>query len=1132
MTSINAAAIFLPPHRAAKRRERAAPQRRLQQSARDERIRGLSFERLEDRHLLAMLTVFVSPITIAANDAAYEGHDIRVDGTTVTINGAHSFNSLEAINGAVVSHSVATTQAEYRLDLFVSGNVTIASGSKIDVSGKGYLPGRTLGNSTIGGASGGYGASYGGVGGVSRWDGNANSPYGDYANPNDLGSGGGEPGGGLVRLTVGGVLQLDGSLRADSPNGGFGGSSGGGVYVRVPTLRGSGAITANGGYGRWDFGSGSTWGGGGGGRIAIYANDYSGFDLGRITATGGSGHWEGNSGGAGTIYIRDLDDLTDLLVVDTSAGGLTPITISAAGKPRSILLRPGGQNATILSLTGMEYAERTELIVGAGASLTVVGQGIWSQLVIDGATVTMDGRQELEWLSILHGGLLTHAAATETETHRLELNISGDVVIDATSRIDVSGKGYLPGRTLGNSIIGGASGGYGASYGGVGGVSRWDGNANSPYGDYANPNDLGSGGGEPGGGLVRLTVGGVLQLDGSLRADSPNGGFGGSSGGGVYVRVPTLRGSGAITANGGYGRWDFGSGSTWGGGGGGRIAIYANDYSGFDLGRITATGGSGHWEGNSGGAGTIYIGDASPLLFSPATRQTARLTPMTFDGPSYDVTIELDFVARNQSIELLVGATTSNWQSVGSFTNSSGASPWVFTANISAANVDRAEYVAVTSTAALSIRSAVGRYPNLALLEGYQQINALVTDPVDLITDAYYGIAELHLWNWGMQRYQPLIETEWSNLLDGKQNIFLTHGWNDKLDVSGIACGDHEYMVDFARNFITDRTTEELGQFNIIAVDWYAEGSPLGSDPNNLLPDVFPIDAINFIDANLSAANGLAAGRALGERLLTFAASAIEPGNLMLIGHSNGTGFMAALAGVFATRIGAKVDELVALDAPWGTVSYLATRAAAGSVNRLSNYYLPLVQPSSEAQPWEFDPLLDYQLGFGAPMFFADNVTNFELDRDISTSFCPGAIAHSRVPLRYATTADDTPTLFSLGFSGLAFCDRSRTSAVGLDLARDRRRGPFRAAAHSLGTRRCIASIADRRQSDSSQPHRGNDTVGLGLNGVGSAGCRASIKGSQFVSPAAIRRYRFSIAADSRQGKQPRAGVDRSTDSR
>ena len=44
---------------------------------------------------------------IDCEDMTYEGEDIVVDGSVLTLNGSHAFNSLTVINGGVVTHSAA-----------------------------------------------------------------------------------------------------------------------------------------------------------------------------------------------------------------------------------------------------------------------------------------------------------------------------------------------------------------------------------------------------------------------------------------------------------------------------------------------------------------------------------------------------------------------------------------------------------------------------------------------------------------------------------------------------------------------------------------------------------------------------------------------------------------------------------------------------------------------------------------------------------------------------------------------------------------------------------------------------------------------------------------------------------------
>jgi hypothetical protein len=47
---------------------------------------------------------FTTNTTIIEGDITYNGQDVIVDGATVTINGAHSFNSVLLTNNAVLAH--------------------------------------------------------------------------------------------------------------------------------------------------------------------------------------------------------------------------------------------------------------------------------------------------------------------------------------------------------------------------------------------------------------------------------------------------------------------------------------------------------------------------------------------------------------------------------------------------------------------------------------------------------------------------------------------------------------------------------------------------------------------------------------------------------------------------------------------------------------------------------------------------------------------------------------------------------------------------------------------------------------------------------------------------------------------
>jgi len=199
--------------------------------------------------------------------------------------------------GAIITHERNTT-AEVHKASFSAANLTIAANSSIDVSGRGYSPGRGPGAKN----SVSYGAGYGGQGGCD--DGTAcaaGAPYGNFAAPLDLGSGGGGitagnggPGGGAVIINVSNALMVSGSILADGGSGGlYGSGSGGSIYITAGSLSGGGTLRAQGGYT-------SSYASGAGGRLAVIAST-SGF-TGGITAYAAS---DGNeSGGAGTVFIK------------------------------------------------------------------------------------------------------------------------------------------------------------------------------------------------------------------------------------------------------------------------------------------------------------------------------------------------------------------------------------------------------------------------------------------------------------------------------------------------------------------------------------------------------------------------------------------------------------------------------------------------------------------------------------------------------------------------------------------------------------------------------------------------------------------------------------------------------------
>lgn len=496
---------------------------------------------------------------LAAGDASLDGQDVIVNHATLTVAGPHAFASLQVINGAVVTHELASTgQAERAVRLTIAGNVTVDAASRIDASGKGYATAGSPGAGAMGNYAGG-GGGHGGRGHPSNGVPGPGGPaFGSITAPDEWGGPGANsdsttsftPGGGLIHLEVGGTLTVVGAIRADGASAAInnqGGGAGGTVYLKATKLQGTGAISANGGGGEWVDG-----GGGAGGRLALLFtnNEFAGS----LSAAGAGG---AGGGGAGTIYLKQGSTAGELRVINVLRGEWTPLTSPVAFN----LLLDG--NAIV-------YAT-APLSVG---NLTVAGTA-----------------------------LLTHA----TGSTGLVVNANGNVTIALDAAINVDGRGYpFDGNRGPGAGALGTWAGPGAGHGGIGGHSASGSEGGANYGSILQPTALGSQGGDgnegpgtAGGGAIRLNVTGTLDVEGRLSAsgaEAPPNNSGGGSGGSIWITAGTLSGAGTIVANGGAGEWVDG-----GGGSGGRIALYyaSNNF----VGTVTTYGGGGS---QKGGAGTIY----------------------------------------------------------------------------------------------------------------------------------------------------------------------------------------------------------------------------------------------------------------------------------------------------------------------------------------------------------------------------------------------------------------------------------------------------------------------------------------------------------------------------------------------
>jgi hypothetical protein len=486
--------------------------------------------------------------------------------------------------------------------LTVLGDATVAAGGRIDASGLGYGGQQGPGAGTQGGS----GAGHGGTGGTGADGGGAGGGgYDSVLTPSLWGSGGAfayggnaGAGGGAICLIVAGTLQLDGVIAADGAYaGGYaGGGAGGSIQISAGKLAGGGSISARGGS--TDSNGG---GGGGGGRIALYftQNTFGGT----ISAVGGLGF---QNGGAGTIYTKLAAAACGQVLVDNGTNaGLTRLNSG---------LWPAGQ-VFDLTLSGA-------VIVKPDSPLTFM-----NLVLTNGARLCHDAGQSGFYITALSNALIA-----------------------ANASINVDGLGYGsdagPGAGSQSSISGHGSG---AGHGGAGQASFNDYGTGGPsdsypgggtYGSATAPVTLGSGGGSPdyggvggaGGGAIRLTVAGALQLDGAISANGLTTGVnysGSGSGGSIWITADSLTGNGSVSALGGV------AASYGAAGGGGRIAIYTYSTAGFDTNHISVAG---------AGMGTLVFGFPPPCPNAEVVGSTLRLAWHAGNEGNYQVWSSPDLV--------------------------------------------------------------------------------------------------------------------------------------------------------------------------------------------------------------------------------------------------------------------------------------------------------------------------------------------------------------------------------------------------------------------------------------------------------------------------------------------------------
>jgi len=592
--------------------------------------------------------------------ASFTASDPVAGGALVLAGEAVVDNEIVATDVLVKSGAYVRPAGGGGLRFVLSGGMTVEAGAVIEVDGLGYPGGDAShpeGHAPAGlaGPWPSAGGSHGGVGHVIG-AGPAGEVFGSVYRPRDGGGGGssvrtspGSAGGGVLTIEAGGAVVLDGELRSRGEKKLSRASGAGGtVFIRAASLAGSGTIDVRGADMASDLvtGSQSYYGAGGGGRVALWVDDLAGFDaLSQVHAEGT--HVEA---GVGTLYYFTAESTYGTLVVDggsvdpvphtplpaLGSGGVAAVETALAdlwvSGESAFRVRWLGAWAALAGAAGEDLGSYRVLEIDAagrlrlaGAAAAIGAAGYAGEYRFDevrlGEGVVLDVQDPLrgaDWIFEQDVDVLGPIEARNVTVRSgvtvsalggaLRLHATGTVTVEAGAVLDVSGLGYDGGTS--SELSGAPEGVLGSPYftgGSHGGNGRAESGrvAGETYGSVSYPRHAGAGGGGgsqrggAGGGTIEIDAGAVV-LDGELRARGSADKNGSGAGGSVLILAGSLSGSGAIDAR-GEGPHCVKAG------GGGRVAVWAGDLTGFDVtARVDVTGGPASCT-VFGGVGTIFV---------------------------------------------------------------------------------------------------------------------------------------------------------------------------------------------------------------------------------------------------------------------------------------------------------------------------------------------------------------------------------------------------------------------------------------------------------------------------------------------------------------------------------------------
>jgi alpha-tubulin suppressor-like RCC1 family protein len=513
----------------------------------------------------------------------------------------------------------------------------------------------TSGSYGIGGAYGGQSGIYlAGNAAAGQPYGSAKQPADLGSGGRSSVASGASAGGGAIKLSISGTLTQQGTVSAKGADLAnttyFATGSGGSVWIVAGKMDGSGSINANGGNINGSSATSRT--AGGGGRIAIYETT-KGNASGSIAAQTGTIAGTGSLvtySGAGTVYHEAANEVDKAqLTIANSGVSTTAMTPTVAGESYNNLLVDGarstitsgpqtfgtltvrGTNAGLTIPSGVRVDFQT-LVTGTGITIqndgtlgttnnslvlpygTWRGNGVYAFDTTDvtyGAelNIELNVPQKVKSLLIKSGAVVGHAANAATKASAIDLQATNAITVESGASINVVGKGYALNAGLGaggSYSVSGNFGGGGSGHGSAGKIGNHAlATAGGAYGDPEAPTELGSGGGRntystsagsSGGGAVKLAAGTEIVVAGSIDAsggNAPNQYVAPGSGGSIWLKAPSVSGSGSLKANAGVGVSTYAGSSA-----GGRIKI---DQDQIKLYSVTPT------SGNVGGGDSVTI---------------------------------------------------------------------------------------------------------------------------------------------------------------------------------------------------------------------------------------------------------------------------------------------------------------------------------------------------------------------------------------------------------------------------------------------------------------------------------------------------------------------------------------------